>query len=75
MTKNLVWTKAIGLAGGSVVEAETSLEARQAYAAEDVPGAGDVPSIMARALETSEGELGYWTQGDNGPVWKMVGKA
>lgn len=24
----------------------------------------------SRELETSEGEVGFWTQTDNGPVWR-----
>lgn len=72
MAKYIVWTMKIGLKGGVIVEAESSFDARKKFATEKNLMAA---AVMARALETSEGELGYWNQGDNGPVWVEVGKA
>lgn len=68
MREYWVWTVASGIKGGKIIEAENSPAARKA-------AGGDILKTMARALETSEGEIGYWTQGDNGPVWTAVGKA
>jgi hypothetical protein len=64
MQEYWVWTITSGIKGGKIVEAENSVEARKVD--------GDPMSTMARALETSEGETGYWTQTDNGPVWTAV---
>jgi hypothetical protein len=67
MQKFWVFTITSGIKGGKIVEAANSIEARKLD--------GDPQSTMARALETSEGELGYWSQTSDGPVWNKVGEA
>lgn len=67
MAKYWVFTITSGIKGGKIVDAENSIEARKID--------GDPQSTMAQALETSEGEIGYWSQSDNGPIWNKVGAA
>lgn len=64
MAKYWVFTITSGIKAGKIVEAANSIEARKVN--------GDPQSTMARALETNEGQLGYYKQTDDGPVFVPV---